>query len=485
MEEISNESSNKIINNSTILKTIKKSQTFIGNPTNLFKILNDEKKRKKINKRKEYYNFKIKLNIFENFKEKQYTEEINTSIPCEVKKDDMYEQGYLQTKNSSLIILRTPIEDVHNNFSSDIGLEKIIDLKKYNNSSLNTDTSTNISMTFNKNKNAKNNNFILYLDFNLITCKLVIHKKKQKFRLIILGLISENKTKGEIYQYRIIKFKMTNAEKGIFNNICRNINNNILSSKGYKENMFNTSLNNYFGKDYFISHIAFNKVAKTGDLILFRSFSFCSQCQRCITKGQYDHIGLLIKYYNELYVYETTGRDGVLVRKWYEFIHYYWYLLCEKMTFRKLIVTQDAMKKFITNNNYESLPNLGKKTSNFTSGFSDSNLDYLSKAEIERQFYYLLTMKIDNFVQNNKGKKYYFSLWKYFFKSFYKSKKTDNFKNEGYFCSELIAAVYNYCEIISNKINITNYLPSSFAENGDASFNEGFGLGPEYIIIFS
>ena len=80
----------------------------------------------KINKRKQYYNFKIKLNIFENFKENQYTEEINSSIPCEVKKDDIYEQGYLQTKNSSLIILRNPIEDVHNNFNSDSSCIKFI-----------------------------------------------------------------------------------------------------------------------------------------------------------------------------------------------------------------------------------------------------------------------------------------------------------------------------------------------------------------------
>lgn len=481
MEELSNESSNKIINDTTILKPLKKSQTFIGNPKNFFKILNTDKDKNTRNKKNNYYNFKIKLNIFENLKEKQYTEEINTSIPCEVKINSIYEQGYLQIKNSSLLILRNPIEDSNNNYVSDI--EKIIDLKKYNNSSLNTEASTSVSMTFIKNKNNKNNSFLLYLDFNLITSKLIIHKNKQKFRILILG--HKNIKTNEIFKYKIIKFKMVNAEKEIFNNICRNINNSILSSKGYKDNIINSSLNKYFFTDYLICYKQFNKVAKSGDLILFRSYSFCSQCQRCITKGQYDHIGLLVKYYNELYVYETTGRDGVVARKWYEFINYYWYLLCDKMTFRKLIASQDAMKKFISKNNCEAGPNLGKKTSNFSSKFSDTNIEYLSKEEIEKQFYYLLTLKIDFFIQNEKGKKYYFSLWKYLFKSFYKNKKTDNFKKEGYFCSELIAAVYNFCEIISNKINITNYLPSSFAQNGDASFNEGFSLGPEYIIIFS
>ena len=212
----------------------------------------------------------------------------------------------------------------------------------------------------------------------------------------------------------------------------------------------------------------------------------CSQCQRCITKGGYDHIGLLVKISNELFVYETTGKDGVVLRKWYEFIKYYWYLLCEKICFRKLIVTQDAMKKFISSNNTETMPNLGSKknNSNYTSGFSDSNVEIMSKAEIENQFYYLLRMKIDSFMQKSNGKKYYFSICHYLFKGFFKNKVTPNFK-DGYFCSELIAAVYNYCGILSNKLNITNYLPGSFEENGDATFNEGFSLGPEYIIIFS
>ena len=476
MEEISNESSNKIINDVSVLKTIKKSQTYIGNTKNLFQILNNSKKNYI---RKIPYNFKFKLNIFEKLKYKKYFENINYPILLEVKINEKYEQGYFQIKNNSLIIMRTKIESQSN--INDTEISKIIDFKKYNNSPINTEMSTNVSISFNKNKKPIINNFLLYLDFNLITCKLIIHKTKQKFRLLILG--KENKK--EIYKYRIIKFKMLNKEKEIFNNICKNINNCILSSNGYIENLINCSLNRHFCKTFFINCQEFYKSSKTGDIILFRSYSFRGKCQRCITKGNYDHIALLIKYYNELYVYETTGKDGVVARKWYEFIYYYWYLLYDKMSFRKLIVTQDAMKNFIVNNNNESNPYIGNKSSKYNSGFSDSNIDTLSKSEIERQFYYNLGMKIDLFMQKIKERKYYFSIWKYLCKSFYREKKTNNFKSEGYFCSELIAAVYNYCEIISNKVNISNYLPSSFAENGDASFNEGFSLGPEYVIIFS
>ena len=477
MQEFTNESTNKIINETSALKSTKKSQsqTYLTNGQNLFKMLNNkDKNEKKIN-----FYLKLKLNILEKFDEKNYNEGIESSVPCEIKINDIYEQGYLQIKNNLLIILRNKIEEPPSNFISDIGIEKIIDCKKYN-STMNTDISTDISSISNKNKNSKDN-FLLFLDFNLITCKIFVHKTKNKFRLLILGKTNNN----EIYKQRIIKFKMINSEKITFNNICKNINYQIQLSDGYQENKLNASLNKYFCQDYFIDSNEFSKKAKTCDIILFRSYSKCSRCQRCITRGHYDHIGLLVKICNELFVYETTGKDGAILRKWKEFLNYYWYLLCEKMTFRKLIATQEAMKKFIMNNN-EGNANLGKKNnSNYNSGFSDSNVGTLSKAEIENQFYCLLRTKLDDFIQKVTGKKYYFSVCQYLFKGLNKNKITPNFKNQGYFCSELIAAAYNYCGILSNKMNITNYLPSSFAENGDAAFNEGFNFGPEYIIIFS
>ena len=477
MQEIGNDSSNKIINETSEFKNNRKSQTYIAYTENLFKALNNEQKKQK-NKR--FYGFKIKLNIFETIKDKKYNEKIDTFTQCELKLKDQYEEGFLKIQNNSLIILKNKIEEPHNFFiSSDIGNDKLV----YNNNSMNTNASSNLSISADKNKNINknnisiNNNYLLYLDFNLLTCKFLINKTKQKFRLLILG----KQDKKDIYQYRVIKFRMLDLEKELFNNVCKNINNIILSSNGYKENIINASLNKYFCKDYFISSFDFYKSAKTCDIILFRSYAYCSKCQRCITKGHYDHIGLLIKKYNDLFVYESTGKDGVVLRRWYEFIYYYWFLLCDKMSFRKLIVSDEAKKKFIANNINET--SNAKKS--YSSGFSDSNVEIMSKAEIDNQFNNLLGLKFENFMEITQGKKYYFSILQYLFKGFNKNKITNNIKTNGYFCSELIAAVYNYCDIISNKINITNYLPSSFAENGDAAFNEGYNLGPEYVIIFS
>lgn len=489
MLAITNDSANKIINEPSVIKDNKKSETYITYTENLFKVLNNEAKKQKT---KRLNGFKIKLNIFENIKDKN-SEKIDSFTQCELKINNVYEEGFLKLKNNSLIIVKNKIEEPNNYFIlSDIGNEKIV----YNSNSINTNASSNLSMSADKNKNKNknknnnengnntilDNNYLLYLDFNLITCKFLINKKKQKFRLLILG--KQDKKEKDIYQYRVIKIRMLNLEKETFNNICKNINNIILSSHGYKENMINASLNKYFCKDYFISSFDFYRSAKTCDIILFRSYAYCSKCQRCITKGHYDHIGLLIKMCNELFVYESTGKDGVVLRKWFEFIYYYWFLLCDKMSFRKLIVSDEAKKKFIAKN-YSETSNGGRRCSNFSSGLSDSNIEVMSKSEIDSQFNYLLGVKVDTFMQITQGKKYYFSILEYLFKGCKKNKITNNIKNNGYFCSELIAAVYNYCDIISNKINITNYLPSSFAENGDAAFNEGYSLGPEYVIVFS
>ena len=475
METFSNDSTNKILNESSTLKTITKSQTYRGNIRNNLTILNNERKIY----RKNIFNYKLKLNLFGNLNKKNYNETIESSIMCELKLYNHYEQGYLQITKNTLVVLRNKIETESKNTRNELPTEKIKDLQKYNNNSIETVEWASLSTSINQNKNI-NNNFLLFLNFNLITCKLVIHKEKQKFRILILGK-DNNKT---IYQYRTIKFKLTNVNRALFDRVCTNINNSIISSKGYKENIINVSLNKCFCKDYYISCKDFYKLANTGDLVLFKNFSFYSKCQRSITKGEYDHIGLLIKYCNELFLYEITGKDGVILRKWYEFIYYYWFLLCEKMTFRRLNVTQDAMTKFISNNHNEFCHCHSYRESHYVSKFSDSNVNITNKYDLEKEFYYLLSMKIDLFLQKVKGSKYYFSLWKYLCKEKYKNKKTDNFKSKGYFCSELIAAVYNFCEILDDKINITNYLPSSFAQNGDASFNKGFSLGPEYIIIF-
>ena len=83
---------------------------------------------------------------------------ISISTTCSVKTDSVYKTGQLILKNSKLII---------NQYESNKTEQKRI------NNSINQ----HVDILFP----------IFFIDFNMVTCELVVHKTKQKFRLIILG----------------------------------------------------------------------------------------------------------------------------------------------------------------------------------------------------------------------------------------------------------------------------------------------------------
>ena len=57
----------------------------------------------------------------------------------------------------------------------------------------------------------------------------------------------------------------------------------------------------------------FRSKAKTGDLLIFRGFECPARCQRCFTGAHYDHIALLYKKHDVLFVYESTSKDVKLI----------------------------------------------------------------------------------------------------------------------------------------------------------------------------
>ena len=469
MEKIADDSKSKIINDASLeTKSNKDSQnkTLSEGLINIFNILNRDKiKEKKIEKDKP----QLKLNILQNDKENFFIDNDDIIVPCHYKVDKKYQQGFFYLINNKIIILKEKIEKKRYN-----AIKNIIKMSRYN---FYEESFDNIEI---KPTEIYKNNLLLYLDFSLLTCKLLRHKTKYKFKILILG-----KQEGgqKIYSFREIKFKMIEVEKGVFNMICQNLTT-ILSNANINDNVINASLNKFFCTNFYINYFNFSKIAKTGDFILFRNKSYSSQFQRFLTQGQYDHIALLIKLYNELYVYETTGKDGVVLRRWSEFIYYYWFVFSEKIVFRKLLCSLEAKKKYIKDYVNETKLEKNNNSNVVNSSISDNDFDNMDKSQIDEQFYNILATKMTMFMKEIKSSKYYFSFFDYLCIRFSKAKNHNNIKKTGYFCSELIAAVFNYCGILSDEMNITRYLPSSFAEYGDAMFNEGFNLGPEYVIIF-
>jgi hypothetical protein len=376
---------------------------------------------------------------------KEYLKMNNISISstCSVKTESVYKTGHLIIKNNKMVIHQYESNKTEQNNELNNSIIETIDIY----------------------------NPIFFIDFNMVTCELVIHKKKQKFRLIILGKnMKENDYENDndndyIYKYRVVKFKMPYQSKEVFNLICENINKSIILSTGYKYNIFGINIRNNFCKEYFINHKKFVSVGNTGDILLFKGHSTESQLQRLITSDDYDHVGILIKNKDGLNVYESTGSDGVKLRPWHEFITYYWYLLYDVMAFRKLKVDIEAMKQYITGQNDNIKMN-----------------DIIDNDKIKEMFYYHFNKNVEKFIEQTENKKYVFSKIGYFCTT---KMKKNSIIRKSYSCSELIAALYYYIGIITDAYEARNYLPGHFAKKGTLPFKKGFSLSEEYIIDFS
>ena len=386
---------------------------------------------------------------------------ISISSSCSVKTDFMYKFGHLTLYNSKLTINQYESNKVKDEFS------EIYFPPNLERSSI---------IIFNNNLKAKEDILypIFFIDFNMVTCQLVIHKAKQKFRLIILGknLTDEDYDHEDdyIYKYRIVKFKMDNVSKINFNLICESINKSIILSNGYRNNIFSINIRKNFCTEYFINYKEFALKANTGDILLFRGYAKESYLQRAFTNADYDHVGLLYRKNNTLYVYESTGKDGVKLRPWSEFIMYLWYLLYEKMVFRHLKITEEKMKEY----------NLIEHKKYNMSDLIDINEN--NSQNIKKNFYNFLNKKVNNFIEHTEDKKYSFSKSGYVCDS---KMRKDTLNRKGYSCSELVAACYYHAEIITGDFEASNFLPGSYSRSGNIPFKPGFSFGEEFIIDFS
>jgi hypothetical protein len=285
---------------------------------------------------------------------------------------------------------------------------------------------------------------IVSLDFDLISARIITFKSQKKFNIIILSSHDLNKENT-----KTIYFSMQNSSDKIFNEIIKLISKAIYLSRGFKYNLFEVSLRKNFYKDYFLKNDVFEEIAKTGDILLFRGFQKHSKCQRGLTGADYDHVALLVRQGIILYVYESTGKDGVKLRAWRDFRMNLWNLLYDKMSFRQLII----------------------------------DIEKINVIEFQKN----IEIKCNEFIKMTKGLKYTLSgcgfCCKCSMKKYGKDKKWGEYK--GYFCSQLVAAAYNHMGLLTDEIDIGYYLPGSFSKDYDLELKNGIELSVEYIIDFS
>lgn len=173
--------------------------------------------------------------------------------------------------------------------------------------------------------------------------------------------------------------------------------------------------------------------AQTGDLLLFKSRSVGGFAMRLVSDSDYDHVGLLVTLSNgKMYLMEALGRRGVQMINLEYFIGNEWQRLYEKITYRPLICPRP--QSFFDNFKYYAKKWMGKP--------------------------YRLSMQQ---IMNS-------------------NPHTDEYT--GFFCSQLIAAMYMKLGLLAETVPAADYWPRSFSDKKLTHMGQSVRLGQEMPVVF-
>ncbi len=287
---------------------------------------------------------------------------------------------------------------------------------------------------------------LVCLNFNLLSCKLLVNKKciEQKnnnnyeIKIIILGTTKE------------ISFFIENYD--IYKKYIYLLGSKIHYYNGYKINRIGLSLRtDDFYKDTYISCKDFESMVKTGDLLLFRTIDCISDCQRFLTRDQYDHTAIIIRKNGIIELFESTSTDKCNLLEWRKFKFRLYNLVFKKIVLRRLNIEGD-----------------------------DPDVINEIQEGIEE--------KSNEFIQKVDKKNYFMSIPKMIFTSNpenYEIKREWD-KAEGFCCSAMNAAFYIHNGIMKLEKSVHCVRPGDFEQdNNRLTIQPGFSFGPEKIIEFS
>ena len=285
---------------------------------------------------------------------------------------------------------------------------------------------------------------VLFLNLNLLSCYYTTNRRALSFELHVLS------------SPRVIsfQFRIPYNNNSIYQQIIILLRYLVTASRGFRANIMGITLRSNFYKQFYMSEVEFQYKAKTGDVLIFRGHDCYSKLQRCLTRSQYDHVGVVIKSNGVLFVYDATMAEGCKRKLWKDFVLYAWYLMYEKVVFRELCVVGVSKKK---------------------------------KEETEQ----IVNKKCEEFYLKTYGRDYYMHCSSI---ACDKSSTNANMRNgrkeeliksnKGFTCSALVSAAYYHMGILN--VNVDSILPGDYAQDeSKLTFNKPFELGPEYVIDFT
>ena len=262
--------------------------------------------------------------------------------------------------------------------------------------------------------------------------------KKFEIQILILGTSTKF----------IIFFK--NFE--IYKKFIYILGSKIKNSNGDQTNTIGLSLRTKdFYKETYIRTKDFEKIAETGDLLLFRTLDCLSDCQRLFTRDEYDHIALVIRRNGIIELFEATSNENCSLLEWNKFKYRLYNLIFKKVVLRKLNIDEEDTLKY-----NEIRENIEIKSNEF----------------IDKTLKKKYAMSVLKMVIDRKPKEY--------------EKTGDWEKGKGYCCSALTAAFYIYNGVMKLEKSVHCIKPGDFEQDRNrVTILPGFSFGPEKIIEFS
>ncbi|CAD8141629.1 unnamed protein product [Paramecium octaurelia] len=193
-------------------------------------------------------------------------------------------------------------------------------------------------------------------------------------------------------------------------------------------------------KKRLITNDQFRQMSQTGDILLFQTKSCSSKLQRLITRSNYDHVAMILKYQSgSIYVLEATDQNGVGIFDWNSMTNQLWYELYSMVVYRQLHLKR--------------------------------NVDFL--------------LQIEKFVKENVGRQYQLS-----FTKLLQDKSTivtpqNQQEDPTYFCSQLIAKIYKQIGLLNQDRSANQYWPGSFSNEKEDIQLKCCSLSDEYLIGFN
>ncbi|CAK59274.1 unnamed protein product (macronuclear) [Paramecium tetraurelia] len=200
-------------------------------------------------------------------------------------------------------------------------------------------------------------------------------------------------------------------------------------SNGYLNNIMSLSKYHRFWRHERILDPQILAQAQTGDLLIFRTRGKLQNLQRSITRSDYDHIVMFLKNpLEDPMLFESSNQYGVISFSYKRFVKAKSFKNYEKILYKPLLNVSE----------------------------NDRILMY---AYAEAQF----------------GKGYSLSMMKFFKKS----------TRQNFFCSELIAYIYQLMGFIPESEKCCSFLPGNFTdEDKRMDLLKSAQLGPDYIVDF-